>query len=493
MFYKKLNINETEYPLAVNITGKGAPTSNTEGEIGMLYMNTEDGSMYKCVEEGTWEPIVDLSDYPTQDEVSEQIKAAFKKEEALEFPYGNLSNHVGYFEKGTLWAAATGNSMGIRDTTDCIRTRMVTVGEIPVEDSTVAIPFKKGDYIEVNGDIEIRAILVNGVGNYTTVANFVAGGFVIPDDGNYYLAFYFVGEEISDDIASYLSDIYVTEAAKEKVDFVNEAKGVYSIMTYNTGLWYNGSGNILPEDKKEEYLGLAKNIIDRYSPDILCLQEYCDPSDNLLEERYSSIVTAKDNASTNNYVGKAICSNREIFDASNTLFDANGTSDSPNYEKAYVWLNGRKVCIISAHFAVDSSVALTQLGVLVNVVQSEPYFIICADTNIDASDTDSSGTKNIDKIKNAFDNLSVECNICNGGSFGVFDTYHRTTESEGEVAKAIDNIITSKNIVVRSVIVDTQKESLESEDRDHYPLIAYVEIDGLDIERYLTIDSEVIL
>lgn len=52
MFYKKLKINGTEYPLAVNITGVGAPTSATEASVGMFYMDETNGEVYKRTPEG---------------------------------------------------------------------------------------------------------------------------------------------------------------------------------------------------------------------------------------------------------------------------------------------------------------------------------------------------------------------------------------------------------------------------------------------------------
>ena len=38
----------TKVKLIPNITGKGAPTSSTEGAVGCLYMDTNNGNLYKC-------------------------------------------------------------------------------------------------------------------------------------------------------------------------------------------------------------------------------------------------------------------------------------------------------------------------------------------------------------------------------------------------------------------------------------------------------------
>lgn len=48
MYYKNLNINGTDFKIAVNIAGAGAPTTATEGVVGMIYMNTNNGDLYKC-------------------------------------------------------------------------------------------------------------------------------------------------------------------------------------------------------------------------------------------------------------------------------------------------------------------------------------------------------------------------------------------------------------------------------------------------------------
>lgn len=56
MYYKALNINGVEYRIAVNITGSGAPTAETEGVVGMFYMDEDTGEVYKCLGGGEWLP-----------------------------------------------------------------------------------------------------------------------------------------------------------------------------------------------------------------------------------------------------------------------------------------------------------------------------------------------------------------------------------------------------------------------------------------------------
>ncbi len=61
MLYRRLIINGTEYVLAVSQSGSGAPAETTVGAVGVLYMDTDDGSLYKCTGAAdgkyTWEPL----------------------------------------------------------------------------------------------------------------------------------------------------------------------------------------------------------------------------------------------------------------------------------------------------------------------------------------------------------------------------------------------------------------------------------------------------
>ena len=51
-YYKKISDEDgNEFLLAVNITGHGAPTEDTEAEPGMCYLDedSEHGDLYKCI------------------------------------------------------------------------------------------------------------------------------------------------------------------------------------------------------------------------------------------------------------------------------------------------------------------------------------------------------------------------------------------------------------------------------------------------------------
>ncbi len=249
----------------------------------------------------------------------------------------------------------------------------------------------------------------------------------------------------------------------------------YTVMTYNVGIWYDGSGMFIPEKEYFDYLFLHKSIIDKYSPDILCMQEFCDeiiPGKSarreLLFDNFPFIESFNAHTAYHNYVGKAICSKYKIEEATSSSLETDGVYDSPNFEKSYIWMNGRHVCVISAHPMANTYVALLEMMYLAQNVKDEPYFIICVDTNLNVLDE-----TELSSLKLAFDMYGIEYNMANGGEFGSFVTYPRT-------GIAIDNIITSSNIFIESVTVDTSKDAFFSKNpdsRDHYPLIAEIYVD----------------
>jgi endonuclease/exonuclease/phosphatase family metal-dependent hydrolase len=321
-------------------------------------------------------------------------------------------------------------------------------------------------------------------GNVTTVANYSADNVDIEVGGEYVLVFRYTDRrEITsiDDVLELFtiengSNPLVVRLAKlerefatfenEEVEVDNSAKSVFSIMSYNVGRWYNGSGQKVPYADFEKFLALQESIIDRYSPDILCVQEYSDDIasgksalEYLIKSRYYFHPTA---LGTTSYDGKAICTNRSLSDATNIVFTTKEAALNRNYEKAYVYMNGRKVCVISAHLSQGQTECASNIQQILTDIQNETYVIICADTNVDASYA--TAEKYQATLKQFIDAGYVLANN------GELKTYPATPS-------AIDNIIVTSNITIKSTIVDTQKlEFLALSDVDHLPLISYIEL-----------------
>ncbi len=246
----------------------------------------------------------------------------------------------------------------------------------------------------------------------------------------------------------------------------NQAKGVFSVMSYNVGSWYDGTGEVIPNTDIETLIPMQKRILDYYKPDVLCCQEYRSSfgtsemiSPCLLKDKYCNVETYLE---LSRYDGKAICTNRSLENFNSVNF-LNTDGCLRNYTKAYIPMNGRKVCVINTHFATDESLIIAETEEILKTVKNEEYFIICGDFNVDVTDTTTILYQN--SIKKFVDN---GYKLANGGDFGVFVTFPETNQ-------AIDNIIVSSNINIKSVIVNTQKNDVLV-NKDHYPLIAYVEV-----------------
>lgn len=79
-YHKRIQVEGSdEFDLAVNITGKGAPTEDTEAEPGMVYMDedSENGDLYKCISRTeTEEKVVHTwKKMPSQEEVDSLSEA----------------------------------------------------------------------------------------------------------------------------------------------------------------------------------------------------------------------------------------------------------------------------------------------------------------------------------------------------------------------------------------------------------------------------------
>ena len=197
--------------------------------------------------------------------------------------------------------------------------------------------------------------------------------------------------------------------------------------------------------------------MERYNSDILFIQEYRDSvvaggltSSELLSD-YNIYSTSGDTS----YNGKAIASKSEVMDIVEGTF-VNNDGLNRNYLKGYIYCNGKKVAIISTHLSTDIDTASLQVDEVIELIRDEEYVVLGMDSNIDVlSET---GKTIMDKITNAgFQYINKDV-----------VTYPRT-------GLAIDNIITTNNITVRSVYADMQKVGL-GDDADHYPLLAYLEI-----------------
>ena len=242
---------------------------------------------------------------------------------------------------------------------------------------------------------------------------------------------------------------------REKEGWNFTTSSVFSVMSYNIGGWYNGSGTSIPADKQDIYEPLNKSILRRYAPDVIMLQEFRDyvvGSNRPYTYMLGGYTVYKDKGDTS-YMGKAIASRYTMEGVESVIY----RSDSErNYTKGYLYVNGRRVLFVNTHLALTEQAASAQIDELLALAANEEYVVIGMDSNLDIKKPSAKAI--MDKFSTA--------------GMRYLNTDKTTYPIDDEV---IDNIIVTNNIALKSLIVDTKKESLGA-DADHYPIIAYLEI-----------------
>ena len=261
---------------------------------------------------------------------------------------------------------------------------------------------------------------------------------------------------------------------------LNESKNVYTygplpivaVMTYNVGEWYNGTRKEMPESEYSLYENIQKTILKKNYASIFCAQEYyhtmytrsLDAKNMFLYPLYKHVATLDDVALSR---GKAIATNLWVESVESVDF-VNQSGIASKYQKAYLFINGHRVCICNVHLSnIDTQQALLEAQEVATAMADEEYFIVMGDFNV--SFTSATGAD----IISAFE--AIGATPCNCGSFGEFDTY-RGSAAINTTDSPIDNIFVSSNITIKSVYMDTTKIDAGLSIQDHVPLVAYLEI-----------------
>ena len=249
-------------------------------------------------------------------------------------------------------------------------------------------------------------------------------------------------------------------------------RGAFCIMEFNVGDWYEGRyrdadhTGIIPADETiyANYMSLFNGIFGRYKPDIamlnedaryMCLNTHDDDRafvGQYLRYQYSGLFQSQDKTDVLN----TLASSFPMFDLSVRNFTNTESNMHRNYVKGYTWLNGKKVCIISAHLSSDIDIAKLNATELLNDLQTEDpeYLICCGDFNYDTN------VAEIAAFETAGYTISRGNVVYDGHTYGPGDL-----------------IVTTSNITVKSVFCDTQKiDASFVEYIDHLPTIAYLEI-----------------
>ena len=230
------------------------------------------------------------------------------------------------------------------------------------------------------------------------------------------------------------------------------------VMSYNVGLFNDGL-TYVSDDEVDKYGIKFRKLLGKQNADILNTQEfmeYFNESQSIQSIPYITDFKYTNNTKSLGY-GSVIFSRLRLNKFDNVDFTTGGRS----YIKSFINFNGKEICVINAHTSSEVDFNINrkiQFEELIKEMKKHTYCILCGDFNAyDKSEFD------IFKA-NGFE-------LCNGGNFGWFETWHNCSRpNNGWTNAAIDNIIVSSNISIQNV------EIIEGQPSDHAPLIAELKI-----------------
>lgn len=154
----------------------------------------------------------------------------------------------------------------------------------------------------------------------------------------------------------------------------------------------------------------------------------------------------------------------------------NQGSENRYFQKGYITVDGKTICCILTHLDLNSSARALQFQELMTAVANETYFIITGDFNFTIQSVGDSEYNNSIKVALDLGYHSAQ------NENSLINTWYGGQTAEGSSSKyPLDNIITSANIDITNVRVDTTKltDGLCEQYEiiiDHLPLIAELTI-----------------
>lgn len=252
-----------------------------------------------------------------------------------------------------------------------------------------------------------------------------------------------------------------------------------TLMTYNVGQWYTGSGEQMPASAYPNYSALHRKIMEDNAPDIVGIEEYYDPVVSghsvaeMIGEYFADSAAFSYNAPWGN---KAIFSKVELGE---TASIPHASENIRNYLRSSVIVNGHTVHLFICHFGLTQDLRAQQSREIFNIVSLLDYFIVLGDFNATCMSINDS--EYVSMMQQFYD-AGFHCANCSPefGFMATYSTGHDFNTGDGVTrTEPCDNIVTSPNIVIEEVYRDENKipvcEAMNTK-LDHAPLIAKVTV-----------------
>ena len=262
-------------------------------------------------------------------------------------------------------------------------------------------------------------------------------------------------------------DITVNEdnrlTLEKKLNVHNRKAYDLKVMSINTQKWASN-------------VELYKNILSNNNCDIVGVQEHDETFSNgdnvvnfLKELNYCSHHELLPNETYP--VGKLLSSKCDLKRYSHNHFNTQ-LGEIRGYQKGYIKVNGKEVCVINAHLATSSeeSAKIAQSMELLDVCKKEKYFILIADFNFVTTESQNE----YELIAKPF--ITQGYNLGNWKDKNYIMTWSDSADRTG-TWQPTDNIITSSNIdIVYSLVDETKINDSIVEPIDHLPFISYLKV-----------------
>ena len=256
---------------------------------------------------------------------------------------------------------------------------------------------------------------------------------------------------------------------------------VLKVMAFNVGSFYT-EWHPCPDNKSASFYQRHTTIFNAQQPDIAGLPEWYKyigtySSDTFMSDHFESYVANYEAYKGNTNPNHAITFSSTYPMSNNTIvaYQSQG-SETRYYQKGYITVNGHNIRIVNTHLDLNGTARGNQFAELLTMLENETYFICTGDFNFQ-----------IQAVGDSQYNASVQLALNKGfnsaqNSSGIYLTwYDGQTAQTSTTIHALDNIITSANLPISNVAVDTTKLtdglcSANSFIIDHLPLVAKVTV-----------------
>lgn len=253
----------------------------------------------------------------------------------------------------------------------------------------------------------------------------------------------------------------INDFARE-LDTLNSTK--LCVMSFNVQKWTGLNSNY----------PLMADIIYKYAPDILCVQEQASNPGAISNSLLVNYRNYYQSSGITTPIG--IYSKYSLETMETVIYQTQG-SETRGYIHATFTYNKNTVHVFNTHLDLDVATRHAQATELFNAAKLYDYAIVCGDFNSFEASSES-GADYTGEIKQYIEAGMHSLNCSN--QHGFLYTYHNgNTIATSTLKHCLDQIFTTSNIDINKVFVDKSKDSDSNASYlDHFPIIAYCHVNG---------------